>query len=88
MGVVGDGGWAADGLLVPCVCVGLRASGGFWYSGHRSGGAGGGRSAAVVVWRQCGWSLLSGSDSAGCVWVVWPDAGVHVGVFFVWAVWG
>ena len=77
VGVVGDGGRVAVALWVPCVCAGPRASG---FQGGGPGGADGGWLAAVLAWRLRGWSRLLGS-----AWVVWPGAGVRVGVFMAWA---
>ena len=77
VGVVGDGGRVAVALWVPCVCAGPQASG---FQGAGPGGADGGWLAAVVAWRLRGWSRLLGS-----AWVVWPGAGVRVGVFMAWA---
>ena len=54
----------------------------FGFRGTGQGGAGGGRSAALVVWCLFGWSWLSGSAR-----VAWPDAGVRVGVFLARDVW-
>ena len=66
------------------VCVSaLRHPVPFGFRGTGQGRAGGGGSAAVAMWRLCGWSWLSGS-----AWVAWPDAGVRVGVFLVRAVRG
>ena len=74
-----------DGLLRSGFPVCVSALGhpvAFGFRGVGKGGAGGGRSAAVVVWCLCGWSRLSGS-----AWVACPDAGVSVGVFLARAVW-
>ena len=54
----------------------------FGFRGTSQRGAGGGQSAALVVWCLFWWSWLSGST-----WVAWPDAGVRVGILLVRAVW-
>ena len=77
VGVVGDGGWVAVVLWVPCVCAGPQASGS---QGAGRGGADGGCLAAVVAWRLRGWLQLLVS-----VWVAWPGVGLRVGVFMAWA---
>ena len=77
VGVVGDGGWVAVVLRVPCVCAGPQASGS---QGAGPGGADGGWLAAVVAWRLCGWPRLLVS-----AWVAWPGVGARVGVFMAWA---
>ena len=73
LGVVGDGGWVAAALVVPCMCAGPQASG---FQGVGPGGVDGGWLAAVVAWRLRGWSRLLRS-----AWLAWPGAGARVGVF-------
>ena len=77
VGVVGNRGWVAVVLWVPCVCAGPQASGS---QGAGPGGADGGWLAAVVAWRLRGWLRLLVS-----VWVAWLGVGVRVGVFMAWA---
>ena len=75
-----DGRSLRSGLPV-CVSA-VRHTVAFGFRGPGQGGAGGGRSAAVVVWCLSGRSWLSGS-----AWRAWPDAGVRVRVFLARAVW-